>query len=225
MVIGMSFFGQWSGNNVVSYFMPEMIKEAGILDPNKQLLINAINPIFSMMGAVYGATLLDKLGRRTMMLAGLTGGLFSYILLTAFTASTASNPSLSYGVIVSIFLIWCIICMGVKMPLFFHNLCLATNMLQFHTPSNPLRSGMPRKPHPRQRLRIELPILKHSNGGQHVRHQRRHPSYWMEIIYCIYRLDLCRDRYDIFILCGDGGEDTGGDGGDFRGEESEEGEY
>jgi MFS family permease len=48
MVIGMSFFGQWSGNNVVSYFMPEMIKEAGILDPNKQLLINAINPIFSI---------------------------------------------------------------------------------------------------------------------------------------------------------------------------------
>jgi MFS family permease len=123
MVIGMSFFGQWSGNNVVSYFMvcnpaksarkakslqsfpqPEMIKQAGILDPNKQLLINAINPIFSIMGAVYGATLLDKLGRRTMMLAGLSGGLFSYILLTAFTASTASNPSLSYGVIVSIFL-------------------------------------------------------------------------------------------------------------------------
>jgi len=57
-----------------------------------------------MMGAIYGATLLDKLGRRTMMLAGLTGGLFSHILLTAFTASTASNPSLSYGVIVSIFL-------------------------------------------------------------------------------------------------------------------------
>jgi MFS family permease len=81
-----------------------MIKQAGILDPNRQLLINAINPIFSMMGAVYGATLLDKLGRRTMMLAGLTGGLFSYILLTAFTASTASNSSLSYGVIVSIFL-------------------------------------------------------------------------------------------------------------------------
>lgn len=104
MVIGMSFFGQWSGNNVVSYFMPEMIKQAGILDPNKQLLINAINPIFSMMGAVYGATLLDRLGRRFMMLAGLTGGLFSYILLTAFTAEATDHPNLSYGVIVSIFL-------------------------------------------------------------------------------------------------------------------------
>jgi MFS family permease len=81
-----------------------MIKNAGITSTDKQLLINAINPIFSMMGAVYGATLLDKLGRRVMMLAGLGMGLVAYILLTAFTAASASHASLSYGVIVSIFL-------------------------------------------------------------------------------------------------------------------------
>lgn len=104
MVIGMSFFGQWSGNNVVSYFMPEMIKNAGIKSKSTQLLINAINPIFSMAGAMYGATLLDKLGRRFMMLAGLGGGLASYIMLTAFTAESQKNSNLSYGVIVSIFL-------------------------------------------------------------------------------------------------------------------------
>lgn len=43
MVIGMSFFGQWSGNNVVSYFMPSMIASAGIHDTSKQLLINAVS--------------------------------------------------------------------------------------------------------------------------------------------------------------------------------------
>ncbi|KAL9945934.1 hypothetical protein D7B24_005203 [Verticillium nonalfalfae] len=104
MVIAMSFIGQWSGNNVVSYFMPEMIKQAGITNTDTQLLLNAINPIFSMIAAIYGASLLDKLGRRKMMLAGLTGGLISYILLTAFTASSEKTPDLSYGVIVSIYL-------------------------------------------------------------------------------------------------------------------------
>ncbi|KAH6967744.1 lactose permease [Ilyonectria sp. MPI-CAGE-AT-0026] len=104
MVIGMSFFGQWSGNNVVSYFMPEMIKSAGIKSTNTQLLINAINPIFSMMGAIYGASLLDKLGRRPMMLWGLTGALISYIFLTAFTANTDKHPNLAYGVIVAIYI-------------------------------------------------------------------------------------------------------------------------
>lgn len=104
MVIGMSFFGQWSGNNVVSYFMPEMIKSAGITDTNKQLLINAINPIFSMIAAIYGATLLDRLGRRTMMICGLMGALLFYILLTVFTARISDNPNLAYGTIVSIYL-------------------------------------------------------------------------------------------------------------------------
>ncbi|CAA9962223.1 hypothetical protein CFE70_005629 [Pyrenophora teres f. teres 0-1] len=104
MVIAMAFFGQWSGNNVVSYFMPAMIKNAGITDPNKQLLINAINPIFSMLAAIYGATILDRVGRRKMLMGGLWGGLFAYILLTAFTATANSGNKLAYGTIVSIYL-------------------------------------------------------------------------------------------------------------------------
>lgn len=81
-----------------------MIKNAGIDDPNKQLLINAINPIFSMIAAVYGATLLDKLGRRKMLVGGLWGGLGAYILLTAFTATATPSNNLAYGTIVSIYL-------------------------------------------------------------------------------------------------------------------------
>lgn len=82
--------------------MPEMFKSAGITNKNTQLLLNAINPIFSMLGAIYGASLLDKLGRRKMMLCGLAGSLFFYILLTAFAANANANANLGYGVIVSI---------------------------------------------------------------------------------------------------------------------------
>ena len=103
MVIGMAFFGQWSGNNVVSYFMPDMVLQAGITDTNTQLLINAINPIFSMIAAVVGASLLDRYGRRPMMIGALVGCLVSYVFLTAFTAESANTPNLSYGVIVAIY--------------------------------------------------------------------------------------------------------------------------
>ena len=81
-----------------------MIKQAGITSSSKQLLINAINPIFSMLGAIYGASLLDTLGRRKMLLGGLAGGLVAYVLLTAFTAASETHKNLSYGVIVSIYL-------------------------------------------------------------------------------------------------------------------------
>lgn len=83
--------------------MPEMFKTAGITNTDTQLLLNAINPIFSMLSAIYGASLLDKLGRRKMMLIGLAGSLFFYILLTAFTANVEKDPKLGYGVIVSIY--------------------------------------------------------------------------------------------------------------------------
>lgn len=81
-----------------------MVQNAGITNTSTQLLINAINPIFSMIGAMYGATLLDRLGRRKMLMWGLLGALIAYILLTAFTAASESKPDLSYGTIVSIYL-------------------------------------------------------------------------------------------------------------------------
>jgi MFS family permease len=81
-----------------------MVKTAGITNNSTALLLNAINPIFSLIAAIYGATLLDKLGRRTMLIAGLFGALGAYIMLTAFTASAPSNPNLAYGTIVSIYL-------------------------------------------------------------------------------------------------------------------------
>lgn len=84
--------------------MPQMFKQAGIENPSTQLLLTAINPVFSMMGAVYGATLLDKLGRRKMLLIGLAGCLVAYCLLTAFTAESSNKPDLGYGVIVSIYI-------------------------------------------------------------------------------------------------------------------------
>lgn len=81
-----------------------MLKTAGITSTNTQLLINASNAIICWLSAMAGATLLDKFGRRQMMLGGLTGALASYIMLTAFTAEAENNSSLSIGVIVAIFM-------------------------------------------------------------------------------------------------------------------------
>lgn len=81
-----------------------MVENAGIDNTNTQLLLNAINPVLSMTAAVVGTTLLDRLGRRPMMIGALTGSLFCYVLLTAFTAEAQKNDNLAYAVIVSIYL-------------------------------------------------------------------------------------------------------------------------
>lgn len=100
--------------------MPEILKSAGILDPNNQLLISeysnapkvavltmrqdAIAPIFALIASAYGATLLDKRGRRFMLIWGMVGSIFAFILLTAFVSKTDAVPGLAYGTIVAIYL-------------------------------------------------------------------------------------------------------------------------
>lgn len=89
-----------------------MIENAGITSKNTQLLINAINPIICWAAAMIGSTILDKFGRRKMMMGGLTGALACYIGLTAFTAQSENNKDLAYGVIVFIYLFGICFAMG-----------------------------------------------------------------------------------------------------------------
>jgi hypothetical protein len=81
-----------------------VITNAGITRTNKELLINAIDPTFSTPDAIYDASLVDTLGRREMLMGGLAGGLFAYVLFTAFTATAKPDNNLAYGAIISIYL-------------------------------------------------------------------------------------------------------------------------
>lgn len=64
----MSFFSQWAGNDAVSYFMPVMLQQAGISDNNQQLAITAGTSILGLVGAILGALIVDRVGRRPMLI-------------------------------------------------------------------------------------------------------------------------------------------------------------
>ncbi|RPB15509.1 general substrate transporter [Morchella conica CCBAS932] len=104
LVIAMAFFGQWSGNNVVSYYMPTMFAQTGIESSDTRLVLNGIYPIFCMFAAIWGATLLDRLGRRNMLIGATSFTVICFAIITAGTAVSSSNKSASYAVIVFIYL-------------------------------------------------------------------------------------------------------------------------
>lgn len=88
--IAFSWFGQFSGNNVASYYLPKLLDNVGITDVSTQLLLNIIYAITGWIPAMIGARMHDIIGRRKMML-GVTLGMAISLAVAAGTAAGFVN--------------------------------------------------------------------------------------------------------------------------------------
>ncbi|KAF8543136.1 general substrate transporter [Trichophaea hybrida] len=86
MVISMGFFGQWSGNAAISYFLPVMLQQAGITDVNTQLKLNGVISVLSFVGAIIGSALVDRVGRRKMLFGASCLFVVWFVLVAALSA-------------------------------------------------------------------------------------------------------------------------------------------
>jgi MFS family permease len=75
-----AFFNQWSGINFILYYAPEILERAGLA--SKESLFNSIaiggtNLIFTFVGLY----LIDRLGRKTLMVIGSIGYIVSLVMV------------------------------------------------------------------------------------------------------------------------------------------------
>lgn len=92
-VIGMACFGQISGNSLSSYYLPAMLTSAGITDEHIILMLNGINPALSFLGAILGARLTDKVGRRPLLLYTIIFASFCFAVITGTSKMATEDPS------------------------------------------------------------------------------------------------------------------------------------
>ncbi|KAF2763535.1 general substrate transporter [Pseudovirgaria hyperparasitica] len=84
--IAFGWFGQFSGNNVASYYLPYLVANVGVTDTNTQLLLNIIYAIAGWIPAIIGARLHDVVGRRKLLLST-TAGMAVCLAVAAGTAA------------------------------------------------------------------------------------------------------------------------------------------
>jgi len=63
-----SIWGQLSGNGLITYFLPVLLQQAGIVDRNRQRVLNLVNSVTSFIGALTGTAVVDHFGRRPLLL-------------------------------------------------------------------------------------------------------------------------------------------------------------
>jgi MFS family permease len=86
--VAVSVFSQWTGQSGLTYFLPAMLSTTGITDSTTVLNINLGITISSGAAACLGASLMDRFGRRKMLIscctaiallwAGMLGGTGAY---------------------------------------------------------------------------------------------------------------------------------------------------
>ncbi|KAK2761153.1 hypothetical protein FQN54_001674 [Arachnomyces sp. PD_36] len=92
-VLGMACFGQLSGNSITSYYLPVMLENAGIVDEQRKLILNGISPVLSLFSAVGGALVVDKLGRRPLLICTLLFGSAAFAVMTGTSKMATDDPT------------------------------------------------------------------------------------------------------------------------------------
>ncbi|KAI0355806.1 hexose transporter [Trametes cingulata] len=108
IMIAIAFFSQWSGNNLIAYYMNKIFISIGIVDPTTQLLINGILNIYNFIIAIVAGLLCDKIGRRPLFIASTIGMFVFWVLQTVCFAlySEHGNITAAHTFIAMIFLFY-----------------------------------------------------------------------------------------------------------------------
>ncbi|KAG9103833.1 hypothetical protein FRC06_007645 [Ceratobasidium sp. 370] len=100
MVVMIGAFGQLSGNGLITYFLPVLLGQAGITSQDRKLTLNFVNSVTSMIGAVTGSALVDRFGRRQLLLGSTITLVFTLAiiigLLSTHGGSTQANAGISF---------------------------------------------------------------------------------------------------------------------------------
>ncbi|KAL4783607.1 general substrate transporter [Aspergillus varians] len=91
ILISIGFFSQWSGNGIVSYFLPKVLELIGVTDSHEVLTINSVLNAVNVVSATGICFFVDKFGRRRLFLTSCVG------MLLCFVATTIALARFPYG--------------------------------------------------------------------------------------------------------------------------------
>lgn len=97
LVVAASWFGQFSGIAVVSYYFTNILLDLGVENPTTRLLLNGVNSILGYIFATAGSILVGRLGRRFVFLYSTSGFVVCFAVLAACLATYQNNGNKTAG--------------------------------------------------------------------------------------------------------------------------------
>ncbi|KAI9637512.1 general substrate transporter [Dioszegia hungarica] len=99
-----AIWGTLSGNGLITYFLPVLLLQAGITDPDRQRVLNFVNSVTSFIAALTGTSLSDKIGRRKLLLFAEIACACGMAIVAGLLSGESSSPERATTGIVFIYL-------------------------------------------------------------------------------------------------------------------------
>lgn len=97
IILAVSFFSQWSGNGLISYYLALILDSIGYTTQSTQTLINALLTLWGLFWGIAFSLIVNRFGRRTLFLVSTAGCLVCYAIWTALEATYEMSTNLTTG--------------------------------------------------------------------------------------------------------------------------------
>lgn len=92
LVVIWSWFCQYSGNQVITYYMTTLFENLGVTNAITRLLLTAVNSIVCLFCALGGVLTVENLGRRPILIYANIGFIISFSVLAGSTKAFHDDP-------------------------------------------------------------------------------------------------------------------------------------
>lgn len=95
-VIGFGFFVQITGTNTILYYSPLIFEQVGIVDSGDSILVSAVVQVFAVVGVILSMLLVDRWGRRPLLLIGTIGMIIGHLGMMLIFMQGELNQTTGY---------------------------------------------------------------------------------------------------------------------------------
>ena len=106
--VGLGVFQQFTGINSVMYYGTQLLSDAGFSD-SAAIIANTLNGLFSVLGITVGLLIMNKVNRRTMLIAGFGLTTFFHLLVGLSALLLPDGTAKAYFILV--FVVLFVFCM------------------------------------------------------------------------------------------------------------------
>jgi MFS family permease len=112
-----SAFAQWAGNGALTYYLPAVLTTIGITDDVQQANVNLGYACFQFFFALCGAALVERVGRRKLMLFSMGACTGTWVVMSAsagtYAKSDSTNNSAANAMLAFIFVFGMVFSIGI----------------------------------------------------------------------------------------------------------------